>query len=67
MNQDQKFYRIAQVCQMLLVSRSTLWRWSTQGLFPPRRNLGPNSVAFLKSEVDAWIESRPKVQEVISE
>jgi len=42
------------------LSRMTLWRLEKAGHFPARRRLGPNSVAWLESDVTAWIESRPR-------
>jgi prophage regulatory protein len=35
-------------------------RLEKKGLFPQRRQLGPNRVAWLESEVLAWCESRPR-------
>lgn len=39
-------------------SRATIHRWERAGLFPQRKKLGENSVAWLESDIDAWIESR---------
>ena len=38
---------------------STVWRWESVGNFPKRRQIGPNSVGWLATEVDAWIKTRP--------
>jgi prophage regulatory protein len=38
--------------------RQTIHRWERAGNFPRRRLIGKNSVAWIESEVDAWIESR---------
>lgn len=43
--------------------RTTLWRWEREGRFPKRRQVGPNRIGWLESEIAAWIESRPKVGE----
>lgn len=43
------------------LSRVTIWRMERDSLFPRRRQLSANSVGWLKSEVDAWIESRQLV------
>lgn len=40
------------------VANTTLLRWEANGRFPRRVRLGGTSVAWLKSEVDAWIEAR---------
>lgn len=44
--------------QKLKKVRQTIRRWELEGDFPKRRRIGKNSVAWLESEVDAWIESR---------
>lgn len=43
------------------ISRSTAWRLEREGKFPLRRQLSSNAVGWLKSEIDAWIQSRKKV------
>jgi prophage regulatory protein len=40
------------------VSRTTIWRWQRTGAFPKPIALGPNTVAWLESEVDAWMAER---------
>lgn len=49
-----------EVQRLLGVSRTTLWRWERNGLFPARIKLGPNSVAWSEAEVAAWLASRPR-------
>jgi len=43
------------------LSRMTIWRLERSGGFPRRRQLGPRSVAWLESDVEEWIHSRPAV------
>ncbi len=43
------------------VSRTSAWRWEAQERFPARRRIGPNRVAWLESEVQAFLASRPAV------
>lgn len=40
------------------VSNSSLLRWEHAGRFPRRIRMAGTSVAWLKSEVDAWFEAR---------
>ncbi len=40
------------------LSDPAVWRLERDGLFPKRFKLGGNSVGWLKSEIDAWIELR---------
>lgn len=51
--------RINDLVELLGVSRVTLWRWERDGLLPPKRVLGPNTVGWLESEILEWLESRP--------
>jgi prophage regulatory protein len=43
------------------LSRVTVWRMERDDRFPRRRQLSSNSVGWLKSEVDAWVDSRVQV------
>ena len=54
-----KLLRIKQVMEATGLSRMTLWRLEKAGEFPTRRRLSSNSVAWLESDIAAWIESRP--------
>src|ERR1700724_1028749 len=44
-------------------TRNTIWGLERAGAFPRRRQITANKVAWLESEVDAWIASRPTAQE----
>jgi prophage regulatory protein len=48
------FLRLPDVLARVKVSGITIYRWEKQGRFPLRHKLGPNSVAWLESEVDEW-------------
>jgi prophage regulatory protein len=41
------------------LSHVTQWRMEKRGEFPQRRQISPGRVAWLESEVKAWMESRP--------
>ena len=58
------FLSRAQVMELVGVNYTTLWRWMRDGEFPRARVLSPGEkrnscIAWLKSEVDAWVASRP--------
>jgi prophage regulatory protein len=38
------------------MSRSTIDRWIKVGNFPPKIKLSKNSIGWLLSDVDAWLE-----------
>ena len=52
--------RMKQVIKATGLSRTTLWRLERRGDFPKRLRLGPNSTGWLETEVQRWIESRPR-------
>jgi prophage regulatory protein len=54
-----KFLSKAVVDEMTCLSNVTRWRMEKCGDFPKRRQISPNRVAYLESEVTAWMESRP--------
>jgi prophage regulatory protein len=41
-------------------SRSTLLRWEKLGLFPKRRRIGPNRIAYLENEINNWLELKAR-------
>lgn len=48
------------------IGNTTLRRWVREGNFPKPIKLGANCVAWRRDEVDAWIESRPRYDDVES-
>ncbi len=52
--------RIKAVVKATGLSRTTLWRLERRGDFPKRLRLGPNATGWIESEVQQWIESRPR-------
>lgn len=52
------FYLRKTLLQKIPLSNVTIWRLEKNGQFPKRRQVSPGRVAWLASEVDAWIESR---------
>ena len=51
--------RPREVCEVIGVSRTTLWRKSRDGEFPRPVRLGANSIGWLATDVQKWIRSRP--------
>ena len=58
-----RFVREAERREITGVSRSTWWRWETEGQVPRRRILGPNAKGWLLSELLEWQRSRPVTNE----
>ena len=40
------------------LARSTVWRLEKAGKFPAHRQISPNAVGWLESEIDEWIAAR---------
>ncbi len=55
------FLRWPEVRLISKLSRTTTWRMERDNQFPRRRQLSANSVGWLQSEVEAWVESREQV------
>ncbi len=53
-----KFLRTKTVVERVGYCRSHLWRLERDGQFPRKIRLGPNSVAYVESEIDEWIAAR---------
>jgi prophage regulatory protein len=47
-----------EILVMIGVSYPTIWQWMRDGKFPRSRELG-GKAAWLESEVEEWIRSRP--------
>jgi len=51
--------RLDAVIRRVGLSRSTVWKLIRDGKFPAPRRLGPRSVAWLVSDIESWIRTRP--------
>ena len=56
---DERLLRLRDVKQKTGLGTSTIYRRIADGSFPAPRSLGPNTVRWLQSEIDAWIKSLP--------
>ncbi|WP_345889205.1 helix-turn-helix transcriptional regulator [Shewanella algae] len=58
-----RFVREAERRQITQISRTTAWSMERKGLFPKRRRLNEHghAVAWLLSELNAWVASREMV------
>ena len=48
----------AEVDARVPYSRAHLYRLEEQGEFPKRRRIGPNRVAWIRTEVEQWLAKR---------
>ncbi len=54
----QRFLRLPEVRKRVPYSRATIYRKVACGDFPKPYDLGTHAVAWLESEIDAWILAR---------
>lgn len=54
----QKLLRLTDVRARVPYSRSTIYQLISQGKFPKPICIGERAVAWLESDIDAWIEAR---------
>lgn len=47
---------------MLGISDPSIYRWEREGKFPKRLQLGGNSVGWLLSEVEGWIQAKAEAR-----
>ena len=57
---EARILRLKDVEALLQIHKSTIYRLVKQKRMPRPIRLGPNSVGFLKSEIDEWIATRPR-------
>lgn len=51
-----------EVFKMLGISQATFYRMIREGRFPAGINLGPGTVRWRQSDVDAWIEAQRTIR-----
>jgi len=56
----RKYIRAQELATMLTVHRTTLWRWVHDGHLPRPVRLGPNTVAWDSTQIDAWLAARER-------
>lgn len=55
---SQRFLRFPEVQARCGLSRSGIYAKAAQGQFPKPVPIGPNAVAFVEAEIDAWVDAR---------
>lgn len=56
---QERFLRLPEVMHLCGLSRSTIYELIRKGEFPPQVSLGGKNVAWLHSEVTAWMAALP--------
>jgi prophage regulatory protein len=58
MSSSRRVLRMPGVQGITGIARSTLYKAIKEGRFPPSISLGPRSVGWLESDVQAWLDTR---------
>jgi prophage regulatory protein len=53
-----RLIRLKEVKHRVSLSRSTIYRWMSEGRFPKPVSLGKRSVAWSADDIDLWISHR---------
>lgn len=56
---NNRFLSKPEVLSISGLSHVTQWRMENRGEFPKRRQISPNRVGWLESEVLEWVNTRP--------
>lgn len=54
----QALLKRSEVVALVGLGFTTIWRMEKKKEFPARRKLSPGRVAWLRSEVEAWVQDR---------
>lgn len=54
----ERLLTIEQVREYVPKSRTTLWRWVREGLFPEPVPVGAVGKVWLESEIEQWLETQ---------
>lgn len=55
---QRRFLRLKQVKELVPLNTSAIYEYIARGEFPRNYKLGPRAVAWLESDIQAWIEER---------
>jgi len=58
--EGRKLLRMRDLTSEYGLAPATIYRWIGEGTFPLPVNLGSNTVAWHREEIEAWRQSRPR-------
>ena len=56
--ENRPFLSIKEVSILIGISISTINRGGEKGTFPPKQQLSPKRIGFLKYQIDQWIDGK---------
>ena len=59
-SQERPFLTIKEVSKLLGISVSTINRLIKKGDFPPKIQISPRRMVFMKKQIQEWIKSKSK-------
>ena len=59
---EELFLQGEEVEALTGLSKSTLWRLRSAGLFPNPKEIAPNRVGWLREDIVKWARSRPEAK-----
>jgi prophage regulatory protein len=59
-NEAKKIIRLPTVIERTKISRSSIYSFVKNGTFPTPIKLSVRSIGFLESEIEDWINNRPR-------
>ena len=57
-SENRPFMTIKEVSELLGISISTINRLVKRGEFPPKRQISPGRMGFIKYQIQEWIDNR---------
>ena len=63
-----KILKVKDITEITGLNRVTIWRMENRGEFPQRMKLSDSgrSVGWLKSDIEAWLQSRKKASKAVN-
>jgi prophage regulatory protein len=65
-SENPRFLRLNQVVEKTGMSRSTVYLYLNQGRFPKPVQISERLVAWVESEVDAWMQERIAARKAVA-
>jgi prophage regulatory protein len=63
MDSSLQLYRLPQVCALVGLRRSWIYNAVSRGEFPPPIKIGKRAIAWRRSSIEEWLESRAAKRE----
>lgn len=63
MNNRPQLVSLRTTIKLVSASRSSIYRWINANSFPVPVRIGERAIAFKLTELEKWIESRPRAQQ----